>query len=118
MKLFPIWSGIMINIFGYGAETASSSRIESSFNHIKNRVLKIENIPLRVDMFLEKLLDYYRGDHLLLQGQDQYQPNEYERTDENIGKNREISNELEEGNTSNNLKNKITKYWKSEITIT
>jgi len=64
MKLFPIWSGIMINIFGYGTETASSSRIESNFNHIKNRVFKNENMALRVDMFLEKLLYYYKGDHV------------------------------------------------------
>lgn len=49
MKLFPCWSSIMINIFGYGTPTASSSRIESNFNHIKNRMFKNEHLPLRVD---------------------------------------------------------------------
>lgn len=38
MKLFPCWSNIMINIFGFGDEIASSSRCESNFNHLKNRV--------------------------------------------------------------------------------
>lgn len=68
-KLFPCWSGIMRQKFGCGEETASSSRIESNFNHIKNRVLKNSNLPLRVDSFVEQLLSYYRGDHLLLQGE-------------------------------------------------
>jgi len=115
MKLFPIWSGIMINIFGYGTETASSSRIESNFNHIKNRVFKNENIP-RVDMFLEKLLNYYKGDHLLLQGQDQYHPH-FECTDENIYTNHDITKKIKGDNCKlredvimNNLKNKSKKY--------
>ncbi|CAI6374126.1 unnamed protein product [Macrosiphum euphorbiae] len=116
MKLFPIWSGIMINIFGYGTETASSSRIESNFNHIKNRVFKNENMPLRVDMFLEKLLYYYKGDHLLLQSQDQYQTH-FECTDENNCTKREINNKFKGDNFKlskdviiKNLKNKSTKY--------
>lgn len=68
MKLFPCWSGIMRTIFGYGSETASSSRIESNFNNLKHRVFKNDVLPLRVDTFLEKLIKYYRGDNLLLQG--------------------------------------------------
>lgn len=67
-KLFPCWSAIMREKFGFGEETASSSRIESNFNHIKNRVFKNSNLPLRVDSFVEQLIAYYRGDHLLLQG--------------------------------------------------
>lgn len=55
--------------FGFGSETASSSRIESNFNHLKNRVFKNENMPLRIDVFLEKLITYYRGDHLLIQAE-------------------------------------------------
>lgn len=38
MKLFPCWSNIVINVFRYGDNIASSSRIESNFNNIKNRV--------------------------------------------------------------------------------
>uniref|UniRef100_A0A2S2NH91 NOF-FB transposable element protein n=1 Tax=Schizaphis graminum TaxID=13262 RepID=A0A2S2NH91_SCHGA len=116
MKLFPIWSGIMINIFGYGTETASSSRIESNFNHIKNRVFKNENIPLRADMFLEKLLNYYRGDHLLLQGQDQNHPH-FECTDEDNYTNHETFNKYKEDDRKmgkdiigSQLRNTNTKY--------
>ena len=69
MKYFPRWSSITINIFRYGTSTASSSRIESNFNHIKNRVLKNEHLPLRVDKFVEILLNHYRGDHILLKAQ-------------------------------------------------
>lgn len=69
MKLFPCWSGIMREKFGFGSETASSSRIECNFNHIKNRVFKNENLPLRIDTFLEKLISYYKGDHLLVQAE-------------------------------------------------
>jgi antitoxin component YwqK of YwqJK toxin-antitoxin module len=53
--------------FGFGSETTSSSRIECNFKHIKNRIFKNENLPLRIDTFLEKLISYYRGDHLLVQ---------------------------------------------------
>jgi hypothetical protein len=35
MKLFPCWSNIMVNVFKYGDNIASSSRIESNFNNIK-----------------------------------------------------------------------------------
>lgn len=75
MKLFPCWSSIMVNIFGYGTPTASSSRIESNFNHIKNRVFKNEKLPLRVDKFLEILLKYYKGDHLLVNGRNKDREN-------------------------------------------
>lgn len=40
-KLFPCQSAIMKNKFGCGEETASSCRIESNFNHIKNRLSKM-----------------------------------------------------------------------------
>jgi len=65
LKLYPCWSGIMKKIFGFGDATVSSSRIESNFNQIKNSVFKNENLPVRVDNFVEKLIHYYRGDHLL-----------------------------------------------------
>jgi len=34
---------------------------------LKHRVFKNENLPIRVDLFLEKLIPYYRGDNVLLQ---------------------------------------------------
>jgi hypothetical protein len=71
MKFFPCWSGIMRDKFGYGTETASSSRMEGNFNQLKNRLFKNESLPLRIDSFLEKLLIYYKGDHLLIQRNNQ-----------------------------------------------
>lgn len=67
MKLFPCCSGITGEKFGNGNETFSSARIESNFNHLKNRVFKNEQMPLKIDTFVEKLLLYYKGDHLLVQ---------------------------------------------------
>lgn len=67
-------------------------------------------------MFLEKLLNYYRGDHLLLQGQDQNHPH-VECTDEDNYTNREIFNKYKEDNCKlrkdiigSQLKNTNTKY--------
>lgn len=54
MKLFPCWSGIMRKEFGFGSETAFSSRSESNFNHLKNSVFKNENMPLRVEHFFRE----------------------------------------------------------------
>lgn len=67
MKLYPCWSGIMTTIFGYGEATVSSSRVERNFNQIKNRLFKTEHSPIRLDDFVQKLVNYYKGDNLLLQ---------------------------------------------------
>jgi len=83
----------MVNIFGYGTSTASSSRIESNFNHVKNRVFKNENLPLRVDKFVEMLINYYRGDHLLLEGQNKDNDN-LEFNDENQCEGGDITNQF------------------------
>jgi len=67
MKLYLCWSGIMRKTFGFGEVSASSARIESNFNQLKNRVFKSDNLPLRIDTFLDKIISYYKGDHLLIQ---------------------------------------------------
>ncbi|KAL4083185.1 hypothetical protein QTP88_028515 [Uroleucon formosanum] len=60
MKLFPCWSSIMVSSFGYGDPTVSSSRVESNFNQLKNRLYKQQVMPLRVDTFIQEILPYYR----------------------------------------------------------
>jgi len=67
MKLFPCWSNIMLNVFGYAENIATSSKSESNFNNIKTRVFNHENMPVRIDDFVGKLVDYYRGDQLIIQ---------------------------------------------------
>jgi len=56
----------MRTTFGYGDVTVSSSRVECNFNQLKNRVFEADKLPIRLDDFTEKLLQYYNGDHLLL----------------------------------------------------
>lgn len=68
MKLFPCWSAIMVYIFDEDEVTVSSARVESNFNQLKNRLFKTEILPVRVDEFINKILPYYNGDHLLQQG--------------------------------------------------
>ncbi|KAL4083112.1 hypothetical protein QTP88_028442 [Uroleucon formosanum] len=60
MKLFPCWSSIMVSSFGNGDPTVSSSRVESNFNQLKNRLYKQQVMPLRVDTFIQEILPYYR----------------------------------------------------------
>lgn len=38
MKLFPCWSGIIRKKFGFGSETASSSRIECKIGFLKMKI--------------------------------------------------------------------------------
>ncbi|KAL4083061.1 hypothetical protein QTP88_028391 [Uroleucon formosanum] len=61
MKLFPCWSSIMVSSFGNGDPTVSSSRVESNFNQLKNRLYKQQVMPLRVDTFIQEILPYYRA---------------------------------------------------------
>jgi len=53
LKLFPLWSGIMIPIFGYGEEVASSATVESSFKKLKQLTFKSIELPTNLEIFLE-----------------------------------------------------------------
>lgn len=57
----PLWSSIKRDNFGYGRVPASSASVESDFNHLKNRVLNDVTLPIRADDFLEKHLNFLRG---------------------------------------------------------
>jgi hypothetical protein len=57
----------MVNVFGFGKELASSCRVESHFNNLKNRLFKNEELHIRADSFVDKITKHYAGDHLLLQ---------------------------------------------------
>lgn len=65
VKLLPLWSGLMIPIFGYGSETASSAAIESSFNKTKNITFKNISLPTDIETFLEHHISSLRGASLL-----------------------------------------------------
>lgn len=62
LPYFPLYTGVMISIFGYGAINASSSAVESEFHDIKRRVFGSEyTLPLRVDKFLTIHLRSFSG---------------------------------------------------------
>lgn len=65
MKLVPLCSGLMIPVFGYGNETASSAAVDSSFNKLKNITFKNILLPTDVELFLEHHISSLRGMSLL-----------------------------------------------------
>jgi len=87
MKLYLCWSGVITKIFKYGNATVSSCQVESNFNNIKNKVFNRDNLPIRVDGFVEKLVSYYNGDHLLLQNSNSIVPTNNINIEDNLGSN-------------------------------
>lgn len=65
MKLVPLWSAIMVPIFGYGDETVSSAAVESSFKKLKNVTFKNISLPTDIELFLENHISSLRGMSLL-----------------------------------------------------
>lgn len=65
MKLLPLWSGIMIPVFGYGTETASSAAVESSFKKLKAITFKQETLPINIEEFLEQHISSLHGASLI-----------------------------------------------------
>lgn len=61
MSLFPVWSCVMVNEFGYGRIPATSAPVESDFNLLKTHLLKNHSTPMRVDEFVELHLDFLNG---------------------------------------------------------
>lgn len=65
MKLLPLWSGIMVSVFGYGPETASSAAVESSFKKLKTITFKSATLPVSIEEFLEQHISSLRGVSLI-----------------------------------------------------
>lgn len=65
MKLLPLWSGIMIPLFGYGEEIPSSAAIESSFRKLKIVTFKHLPLPTCIEEFLENHISSNRGAALI-----------------------------------------------------
>ncbi|KAG5865638.1 hypothetical protein JTB14_034615 [Gonioctena quinquepunctata] len=60
--LFPLWSCIFNKQFGIPEQkTASSAPIEGEFNKLQNIIFNKRELPLRVDDFVGKHLDYLSG---------------------------------------------------------
>ena len=61
MKWLTLWSNVCRDDFGYGRVPATSAQVESDFNNIKNRLFKNENLPMRVDDFIEVHVAHLNG---------------------------------------------------------
>lgn len=65
LKLLPLWSGLMVPIFGFGDETTSSAAVESSFKKLKTLTFKDISLPTNIETFLERHINSLRGTSLL-----------------------------------------------------
>lgn len=65
LKHVPLWSGVIIPIFGYGDEIASSAAVESSFKKLKTVTFKHIELPTTIDIFLENHIMLLKGTSLL-----------------------------------------------------
>lgn len=65
MQLLPLWSGIMVPLFGYGEVISSSAAVESRFNKLKNNTFKHIILPTNIEQFLETHIFSLRGASLL-----------------------------------------------------
>ncbi|EFN86949.1 120.7 kDa protein in NOF-FB transposable element, partial [Harpegnathos saltator] len=62
---FPLYTSVMIPIFGYGQINESSSAVESEMNDIKHVLLKNISRPMRADKFVTTHLKSFTGRSLL-----------------------------------------------------
>lgn len=60
LALFPLWSNVCTDVFGFGNVPASSSASEAKFKVLKTDVFPNE-LPMRVDTFVRKHLEYLHG---------------------------------------------------------
>lgn len=65
LKLLPLWSEVMIPIFGFGEEVASSAAVESCFRKLKTLTLKNITLPTSVEIFLENHIVSLKGTSLI-----------------------------------------------------
>jgi len=59
--MFPLWSCVCRDDFGYGRVPASSAAVKGEFNKLKNNILKNYTLPVRVDEFIKIHLDFLHG---------------------------------------------------------
>ncbi|KAE9523351.1 hypothetical protein AGLY_016299 [Aphis glycines] len=65
IKMLPLWSRIMIPIFGYGSLTKLSAAVESTFHKLKNVIFKDIDLPTTLETFIERRLTSLKGSALL-----------------------------------------------------
>lgn len=64
-KFIPLWSAVMVPIFGYGEVFPSSAAVESSFKKLKTVTMKHINLPTTVEIFLENHIASLKGSSMM-----------------------------------------------------
>jgi len=64
-KLIPLFSAVMVPIFGYGEEFSSSAAVESTFKKLKTVTMKHINLPTTLEIFLENHITSLKGSSLI-----------------------------------------------------
>lgn len=77
MKLLPLWSGIMIPIFGYGDEVSTSAAVESSFKKLKIITFKHITLPTDLETFLVNHIKSLKGASILRASKNNIQSSSY-----------------------------------------
>lgn len=92
LPYFPLYSGVMIPIFGYGQINASSSSVKSEMKDIKHILLKNKERPMRADKFVTTHLRSFAGRSLLAMST--HDSLLFAKNNESVTKNGVISNSI------------------------
>lgn len=57
----PLWTAVMVPHFKSVHNTASSANVEAEFKHIKHGLFKHESLPIRMDRFVIRHLEFLEG---------------------------------------------------------
>jgi len=61
-RVFPLWTGVLLEHFKLSNKRGSSARIESYFSNLKTSILSKKASKMRVDKFIVTHLRALRGD--------------------------------------------------------
>jgi len=126
MKLLPLWSGVMMPIFGYGDNISSSAVIELSFKKLKSITFKHIPLPTDIETFMTNYIESLKGAALLRSARNENGPLEpLVETDQLVinanGHSLPIMHEIQESPSLNIIDNTINEYqplyYESEINI-
>lgn len=94
IHMFPLWSNVCRDDFGYGRVPATSAAVEGEFNKLKNNIFKNYNLPIRVDEFLNIHLDYLHGKLKIVDAEEKSVTSPCSKTNVNgFDRNKEILND-------------------------
>lgn len=57
----PLWTAVMVPHFKSVHNTASSANVEAEFKNIKHGLFKHESLPIRMDRFVIRHLEFLEG---------------------------------------------------------